>query len=694
MKRLRGPKDNLYESLHRQGFKNSKVFRRQTAFFQPSVFKCWGPSLNDIIKNNIKLEILMAVAPNNIKILNAINKLETEKQRQNYLLREANSIFENSLELAVRGSYKNRTRLIRYLYAKGQLELKLSISCDENKENLSLSHEKIGYFLNDNGDFISFEGSANESESALLRNGETVMIFNSNDPNDRETALKQKKELDEKWLGQDLYSIVCSPSDEITQRIKESVGIKDDREFLKVVKEFLDEENISTEEEEEEILELRNHQKDAIKAWIESKYRGILNHATGSGKTFTAIQTISKLRKGLTGESLVVLIGVPFIPLADQWIEQLDVFFKKEIKKNKFVYNGAIGCYSSSEEENWKLSLDKELQLFKSSISRKNPHLTIVVAVNDSLSSEKFQSSINNAKINRDRLFVIGDECHRYGSSKNLLDSLPDGTYRMGLSATPFDSDIKSKNEEEMDTYFGGICHNYSLKDGIRDGHLSNYYYYPKACYLDDEEFLKWKEYLDAGDSNDEHITEMEKIIDGSNEKYNYFSRLIRKDKDIEHSIVFSGQGKKEEISAIDYVSKILTKNDWTHQQITYKESQKQRKEIIQGFKKGDIKAICAIRVLDEGIDIPVIKKAYILASSASRRQFVQRRGRVLRKNFDKEYAEIYDFVILPNTKFGDSGRNLIEREMNRVTEMGEDALNKVDVDEFVKKYRGLYELS
>ena len=200
MKRLRGPKDNLYESLHRQGFKNSKVFRRQTAFFQPSVFKCWGPSLNDIIKNNIKLEILMAVAPNNIKILNAINKLETEKQRQNYLLREANSIFENSLELAVRGSYKNRTRLIRYLYAKGQLELKLSISCDENKENLSLSHEKIGYFLNDNGDFISFEGSANESESALLRNGETVMIFNSNDPNDRETALKQKKELDEKMV--------------------------------------------------------------------------------------------------------------------------------------------------------------------------------------------------------------------------------------------------------------------------------------------------------------------------------------------------------------------------------------------------------------------------------------------------------------------------------------------------------------
>ena len=692
MKRLRGPKDNLYESLHRKSFKTSKVFRRQTAFFQPSVFKCWGPSLNEIVKNNIKLEILMAVAPNNLKILNAINKLETEKQRKNYLLKEANSLFENCLELAVRGSYKNRTRLIRYLYAKGQLELKLSISCDENKENLSLSHEKIGYFLTDNGDFISFEGSANESESALLRNGETVMIYNSKDPKDRELALQLKKELDEKWLGKDRYSIVCSPSDEITQRIKESVDIKNEKEALKVVKEFLDEENISA--EEEEILELRDHQKDAINAWLKNEFKGILHHATGSGKTFTAIQTISKMREGVSGESLVVVIGVPFIPLADQWIEQLNVFFKKEIKENKFVYNGAIGCYSSSDKDNWKLSLDKELQLFKSSLSRKNPHLTIVVAVNDSLSSEKFQSSINNAKINRDRLFVIGDECHRYASSKKLLDSLPDGRYRMGLSATPFDSDIKTKKEEEMNTFFGGICHDYSLKDGIRDGHLSNYYYYPNACYLEDEEFLKWKEYLDAGDSKDKHIQEMEAIIDGSNEKYNSFTRLIQNDKDIEHSIVFAGQGKKEDTRAIDYVSGILTKNDWTHQQITSEETQKQRKEIIQGFKRGDIKAICAIRVLDEGIDIPVIKKAYILASSSKRRQFVQRRGRVLRKNFDKEYAEIYDFVILPNTKFGDSGRNLIEREMNRVIEMGEDALNKPEVDDFIKKYRGLYELN
>ena len=316
--------------------------------------------------------------------------------------------------------------------------------------------------------------------------------------------------------------------------------------------------------------------------------------------------------------------------------------------------------------------------------------------MNDSLSSEVFQAAFKEANLNNDRVFVIGDECHNY-SSEIKLNSLPqDARYRMGLSATAFDDEKNlTLGEKNFSEYFGGICHKYTLKDGIKDGHLCDYYYYPEPCFLDEEEFFSWREYLDKGDKSNDAINSMEDVIDNSKEKYRLFLSILKnKIKNKEHTIIFSGQGKKEGLRAIDYTADILDKEEWTYQMITAEESRKERRKIINGFERSDIKSICAIRVLDEGVDIPVIKRAIILASSSKRRQFIQRRGRVLRKNDDKDFAEIYDFVILPPAKYGKQGLKIIEREVARVEEMGRDALNQNDILNFVNKYRGLYEIA
>ena len=246
-----------------------------------------------------------------------------------------------------------------------------------------------------------------------------------------------------------------------------------------------------------------------------------------------------------------------------------------------------------------------------------------------------------------------------------------------------------------MEQYFGEICHRYTLKDGIKDGHLASYYYHPIPCILEDDEFLEWKNYLDSykktGDKDNKTAKKIETIIDGSKDKYSHFLQLIKKIPR-KSTIVFSGQGKVEEERAIDYISKVMHENNWAHTRITAEENKKERKDAIYGFQRGDIDTICAIRVLDEGIDIPSIKTAIILASSDRRRQFIQRRGRVLRKDDDKDFATIYDFIVLPPSNFNESGKDLINREMARVKEMGLDAINKKEVIKFMKNYEGLYD--
>ncbi|MBV13049.1 MAG: hypothetical protein CMC52_03025, partial [Flavobacteriaceae bacterium] len=511
MKFLQGPKDNLVDELFTPNFNKCKLYRRQTAFFQPSVFKSWGNSIKSIVDNETKLEILMAVSETNFKILNTINNLQTKEEKNKLLAKEANGFFEQCLGLSgATGDYQNRKRLIRYLYAKGQLEIKLCISCDENQENLSLSHNKLGYFLNESDGYISFSGSANESDSALMRHGEDLLVFDSKEAQDYESAKELKDALDKKWNESDPHNIVFKPTKEFIGKIKKISDIKDKKEALEITKEILEEMGVISHEE----IELRDHQIKAIKAWDANGKRGILAHATGSGKTITALATIRSLRKSITNGSLVVLVGVPFIPLADQWLDQVDDFFGKDKKKEKYIFNGTIGCYSG--QSNWNLEAEKELLLFQESLSRGEAHLSIIVVVNKTLSdNEEFNFLFNKTKINPDRLLIIGDECHRYALEKPRK-ALPEAKYKMGLSATPFNDVVKTEQEGEMDVFFGGVCDEYSLKDGIRDKHLCKYYYYPKECFLDEEEFFNWKEYLDKGDLNDEHLKDMEKIIDNS----------------------------------------------------------------------------------------------------------------------------------------------------------------------------------
>ena len=394
MEVLSGPEDNIADKLYTPGFKNCKTYRRQTAFFQPSVFKCWSGSLMDIVKNEVKLEILMGVSDSNSKILKAINNLETKKEKNRLLLKEANSIFEKSLGMAASSDdSRDRIRLVRYLYAKELLEIKLCISCDENQENLSLAHNKIGYFLKEDGAYKSFIGSMNESDSAVMRNGEDLAVFDS--LIEEENAKQLKDKLDKKWEETDKYSLVFTPTDEFIGRIKEISDIKDRKEALEVTRKILEEIGVIGGEEKDN---LRHYQTRAIESWKQNNFLGILEHATGSGKTFTALNAIAQIFDNFNP---TVIIGVPYRLLAFQWFNECEKFFSKQkidIKIIKFC----------SDNKNCRRESRQALLEKKSKEFDKEKILTIFVVVNKTLFDSFENEIIQNENFDEKNTFYWG----------------------------------------------------------------------------------------------------------------------------------------------------------------------------------------------------------------------------------------------------------------------------------------------
>jgi len=104
-----------------------------------------------------------------------------------------------------------------------------------------------------------------------------------------------------------------------------------------------------------------------------------------------------------------------------------------------------------------------------------------------------------------------------------------------------------------------------------------------------------------------------------------------------------------------------------------------EREELRRQFESGELQGLVAIRCLDEGVDIPAIQTAIILASSGNPRQFIQRRGRILRPYPGKERATLFDTIVLPpelDRETLEIERNLLRKELRRFVEFADLADN------------------
>lgn len=438
-------------------------------------------------------------------------------------------------------------------------------------------------------------------------------------------------------------------------------------------------------------IEPRSYQQDAIRSWVNANGRGILHMATGTGKTITALLAASKIAQSLD-EKFVLVVAVPYQHLVDQW-------------SNELIEFGADPILGYQSRRNWQPRLEREILEFNNGVR----DVCVVATTHRTLSMESARKTLGRTK---GRMMLVADEVHHLGANHTQNALMDEFSLRLGLSATPerwYDDD----GTEKLNSYFGGTVFDYGLEEAIESGALCEYYYIPHIVELQDDEMEGYMELTEkigrllarqnvSGDFELEDNQSLQtvlfkraRLVGTAREKLDILVDLFERGSDPHHSLVYCSDGSVGLDDArerhIDATTERLRSDcGLTVEQFTAREDQSERERLLSAFEAGTIPVLSSIRCLDEGVDVPATRTAYLLASTSNPRQYVQRRGRILRKHADKKFAVIHDFITVPDTtrhpevlseKQYDAERTLIRKELERVTTFAESARNHPDAD-------------
>lgn len=557
----------------------------------------------------------------------------------------------------------------------------------------------------ENGNKIVFTGSLNETINAFHVNSESIVVFKSWEES-KAYVDEIQKDFEQLWNKEDDDLEVLDFPDVLREKFK--VMRKPELDAFFTGEELPEEEEYDTHIEAPDKgiphvphgFEFRPYQKEAINKWAENDYRGIFDMATGTGKTYTGLGAVARLYEDK--KRLAIIIVCPYQHLVEQWVEDIELF-------NMIPTIG----YSASKQKNWKKRLEDDILDFSLGVIN-----TFCFVTTNATYSSKFVTE-QMKQLGKDTLLLV-DEAHNFGSPNLRARLYPNIQYRLALSAT-LDRHGDEEGTDALKAYFGDKCIEYDLKRAIDEKKLTPYYYYPVLIYLDDDEYEKYKElsYLASKECHkDKHgkllITEKGKrlllqrarVVAGAKGKLTKLRELMEKYKNDTHILVYCGATRTQDFSndsserdeegerQIVSVSKMLGNElgmKVTH--FTSNESAEEREVIKQCFATASpYQAIIAIKCLDEGVNIPSIKTAFILASTTNPKEYIQRRGRVLRLAKDKPYAVIYDFVTLtepmedinPYNPDFNCEKALAKRELQRIKEFGKIAKNARDSDELI----------
>lgn len=441
-------------------------------------------------------------------------------------------------------------------------------------------------------------------------------------------------------------------------------------------------------------IEAREYQNSAVNSWLGAKGRGIFNMATGTGKTITSLLAVEALTERIE-QPFALIIAVPYQHLVDQWADEVREF-------------GANPVLAYESRRNWQERFEGELAEFRLG-SREMP---VVVTTHTTFASDPFQRMI--ARVKRSPMMLIADEMHHLGAP-HLSQGLPDHVdFRLGLSATP-ERFYDDEGTETLLEYFEDIVYEYGLQEAIANGALCEYYYIPHVVELTRDEGEEYGQLTkriarivgrkqgglgDADIQDDDRLKQLlfkrARLVGTAENKLTRLTELLALEREIRHTLVYCGDGSVEnEISGrakrhVDAAVGLLrTEIGINAERFTADESQTERQRLLTEFDDGVIHALVAIKCLDEGVDVPATKTAFMLASSSNPRQFVQRRGRILRNHPGKQYAVIHDFIVMPppNMGFHDDEdafsieRRLVAKELDRVNLFAEAARNHPSAD-------------
>jgi len=649
-------------------------FDRSAGYFSSSGIAEAAQGFANFIQNKGKIRLV--VSPEFSKEdINAI--VNGYKQRDEVI----ETCMIRSIESIKDGLEKDRYEALSWLIANNRLDIKIAIRVDKNGNPVrEIYHEKMGIFYDEENDMVAFSGSSNETKSGWVDNFESIDVFKSwGDKSDRDRVFNKKKNFERLWNnGTKFLDVKVIPNaikDIIVRNAPKNAPIKEKIKNIDEIQDYHYSDGIQYPDWLKQ-NGLRPYQSEMIRLWIEAGRNGIFSMATGTGKTITALAAATDLfyEKG----KLLVIVCCPGNTLVTQWQDEAE----------NFNFNPVIAM------TNYKKWVPKVRKLRKS-IEKDIINVGMIIATSQSMFTKdnRLFKHLEGSDI---PMLFIADEVHNYGT-QNTLNLLPKDVfnYKIGLTATP-NRYFDETGTKELFKYFGDplpIDPPVDLEFAIKEKYLCEYNYFPKIVFLTDSETfdyhdltVKINRLLNFRDSDDDQLKRLfEKrvgILNDAVNKFDALNEILLKRGRFKKSLFFCSPNQIDEISSM-----LINDHNYHIKKITYAENPQEKKRIIEEFGNEIIDALVAMGVIDEGLDVPATENAFFLASTGNQKQFIQRRGRVLRKSEGKTIANIYDFIVIPNGNF-DENTNIVkkalERELSRFSEFCSLAKNSLEAKEVI----------
>lgn len=703
-RRYSSPPDDLVNEFYVPAFARSCKYHRAVGFFSSHLLAVIAPSIDEFVLKGGTMRLITSPANLSDEDLEAMGKGEECKAQLKKDIEDAISRAIPSPVLA------DRLKLLTWMVATGRLDV--CIALREHPDCYSLFHEKIGVFSDSDGNWMTFTGSPNETVGGVRHHSESFPLHRSwANEDQRAFAIDERERINSIWSKEVEGIATWTVNDWIEEPMRVHFGVREPSRSSTIPKPS---KRITVPPFDEAIqpvtlplaevslmpslpakLELYDYQRDAVNAWLDASGSGTFAMATGTGKTITALAAATQASRHAARHDrpMLLLVVVPLIDLVNQWREAAEWFgFRPAV---------CHGNLTDAQRDHLKT-------VFSAARSTHACRTEMVITTAGSLTprasapeSEHFLQ--RQLRRHNGLLLIIGDEMHSLGTAPRLRALPKDPSFTLGLSATP-----KRHGDEEgteaLLAYFGDPVISISIKDAIyRYNALVEYDYLPSLIPLtldEAEEYRKISARIATAYANgDEHAAEIAirartRLTQHAVNKQVRLRELMANGLRYEtHQIIYVAEGRhpESELVQLQETERMLRDEFGMRVERYFGETRAEQREILQQrLATGDIQALLAMKCLDEGVDIPSVRIGVITASTQNPRQFVQRRGRLLRRDpkNPKALAIIHDFIVMPPrpaSTTSEAERTLIGAELSRAAELADAARNREVLFEIIE---------
>ena len=669
---------------------NSSHLDLGLGYFSSACFNVLACGFAHFVKNGgiMRMYINPHVTEDDYKLL----KAEGAEGFENYLIDSYDKLFR---------IFSKRDdlffRCLAYLIAKKRIEVKMVVLNEGG-----IAHEKFGIFTDSDGNEVAFNGSMNLTASGLIRNIEAIDCTCSWRTEDAKSRIKCYHDDFESIWNKENPDVMVFPANEFCKRVVQTYPTEDIDDLIalenEVLHEILEEQRLNPISDEPHFPSkfkdgAFQYQMDAYNMWVERGKKGVFAMATGTGKTITSLNCA--LEEYYKDDFYRLLILVPSLALVEQWEEEAQNFNYKNI------------ICVSSDNIRWK----QKVVALVSKLSHGRNVNFVIISTYQSFVMNDFQlllKDLSNGAI------LIADEAHNIGSEsvrKTFRNLTIDR--RIALSATP-KRIYDEEGTREIESFFNDAppyTYSFSMRRAIREERLMPYHYFPYLAKLEESEMLEYARITrqlvllynesKGGFADPERARKLlllrKNILHKAHNKMDVFRQIIQEigEDKLKYCFVYSAAGKRTRSDETDderldeYILKEMqavlkqTFPKVTCNSYTGEDSKEMRRQKLTAFADGRLNVLFAKNCLDEGVDVPRAEYGIFTSSTGNPRQFIQRRGRLLRRHEDKTFAYIYDMVVVPDfhsphydRRFWTMEKHLVENEMRRVANFASLATN------------------